>query len=191
MSDLRWLNGYSGQTTDELIALEGSFRTDSIVLAFEQAISGKADRLGDHSLSTPERVVLAVEALEREVNNDGFDGLFRNASEHVPHLIVALIAIGAHDVADLTRSAIAELEIDGPLTADAITSAIDKDDEARDDRLNGYDETYYQTAGDLAFPLLSYIKANRDQINLIRPTGARALFNRASRSLRSRLDRSK
>jgi hypothetical protein len=103
---------------------------------------------------------------------------------------MALIAIGANAVADLTRSAIAELEIHGPLTANAITAAINEDDEDRDDRLNDYDETYYETAGDLAFPVLSYIKSNRDQIKLIRPTGARSVFDRAIRSLRTRLDRS-
>ncbi len=45
MGDLEWLNGHSGQGTAELLALEGRFRTDSLVLAFEEAISGKATRI--------------------------------------------------------------------------------------------------------------------------------------------------
>ena len=94
MSSSEWLDGYTGQSTEELIALEGAYRTDSIVLAFEQAISNKAARIGAEHLTTPERVVLAVEALEREVNNDGYTGLFTYYSEHVPYLVPSLTAIG-------------------------------------------------------------------------------------------------
>ena len=34
----KFLKAYSGQTTEQLIALDGEYRLDSIVLAFEQAI---------------------------------------------------------------------------------------------------------------------------------------------------------
>ena len=47
MSDPRWLDGYAGQSTDDLIALDGAYRTDSVVLAFEAAILAKAERLGN------------------------------------------------------------------------------------------------------------------------------------------------
>jgi hypothetical protein len=33
-----WLDGYTGQTTDDLIRLAESHRVDSVVLAFEQAL---------------------------------------------------------------------------------------------------------------------------------------------------------
>lgn len=65
-------NVKSGQTVEQLLSLEGKSRIDSLVLAFEQAISQKAERTGNEGLSYPERVVLAVEALEREVNNGGY-----------------------------------------------------------------------------------------------------------------------
>lgn len=191
MSELRWLNGYSGQTTDELIALEGTFRTDSIVVAFAQAINQKAARLGDAHLSTPERVVLAVEAVEDRVNSGGFDSLLRYESDLVPHIVSSLVAIGADGVADLARSAIETVDIDGPVTANAIARAMDEENDARDDRLDTLDRRYYKVAGDLADPLLQFIKSNRDQIRLIRPTGARSLFDRACRSLRWRLGRFK
>ena len=191
MSELRWLNGYSGQTTEELIALEGAFRTDSIVAAFAQAIAQKAARLGDAHLSTPERVVLAVEAVEDRVNSGGFDSLLRYESALVPAIVPSLEAIGCHAVADLARSAIEAIDIDGPITANAIESAIDEENDARDDRLDALDRRYYEIAGDLADPLLEFIKSNRDQIKLIRPTGARSLLDRASRSLRRRPDPSK
>jgi hypothetical protein len=191
MSQLRWLNGYSGQTTDQLISLEGAFRTDSIVAAFAQAITQKAARLGDAQLSMPERVVLAVEAVEDRVNSDGFDSLLRYESALVQEIVPSLVAIGADAVADLARAAIEALDLDGPITASAIESAMDLEDDARDKRLDALDRRYYKKAGDLAEPLLAFIKSNRDQIKLIRPTGARSLFDRAGRSLRRRLDRFK
>lgn len=167
MSERRWLDGYDGQTTDELIALDGTYRTDSIVLAFEQAIANKATRIGgSQHLTNEERVILSVEALEREVNNDGYDGLFRNAAPEVPDVVSALTAIGRDAVATLTRSAIDALDIGGPLTPEAIESAMDLEDERRDDRLAEIDQAYYETAGDLADPLLAFIGANRDQITL-------------------------
>ena len=189
MSEQRWLDGYAGQTTDELIALDGAYRTDSIVLAFEQAISSKAARIGDQNLTTPERVVLAVEALEREVNSDGYDGLFRNASQQVPEVVSSLTAIGCEAVADLTRSAIAVLKIDGPITPETVESAMEGDDDDRDDLLEELDRTYLETAGDLADPLLTFIKTNRDQIVLTRPTSERSILDRASLSLRGLLER--
>ncbi len=69
MPDLQWLDRYSGETVDELLALEGKYRIDSLVLAFEQAIDQKAARVGGEYLTDVERIILAVEALEREVNN--------------------------------------------------------------------------------------------------------------------------
>ena len=55
-----FLESYSGQTTGQLIELEARYRTDSIVLAFEQAIQQAA---GKRALSKEETAVLAVEAI--------------------------------------------------------------------------------------------------------------------------------
>jgi len=162
----QWLEGYSGHTTDQLIGLASHFRTDSIVLAFEQGITAKIERLGQERLSSAERVVLAVEALEREVNSEGYAGLFATQQVHVPNLVGALTAIGADTAADLTRSAINVLGIDGSLTAAAVAAAVAQHDAERDRALNGLDVSYYASAGDLAPRLLEYIKANRAQIVL-------------------------
>jgi hypothetical protein len=40
-----------------LIALEGEYRTDSLVLAFEQALDHKSERVGKEGLSNEELVV--------------------------------------------------------------------------------------------------------------------------------------
>jgi len=50
MTELNWLEEYSGQTTDELISIEGEYKTDSLVLAFEQALDQKSERVGREGL---------------------------------------------------------------------------------------------------------------------------------------------
>ena len=166
MSGGGWFDGYSGQSTAQLIALAETYRIDSVVLAFEDAIRMKAGRIGAEQLTHAERVVLAVEALEREVNSDGYLGLFRTAADYVPLLEAALEAIGPGDVAALTRRAVASLSVDGPLTPGSILAAIDKDDDYRDGRLSACDRAYYDTAGDLSEALLSFIRANARDIQL-------------------------
>ena len=165
-NQLPFLDRYSGQTTDELILLEGTFRTDSIVLAFARAIDQKASRLGDESLSTPERVVRAVQAVEDRVNNDGFDALLRYDSALIQDIVPSLIAIGCDAVADLARSAIEAVGIDGPVTATAIVSAMNEDNETRDAQLEALDRLYSQVPADLAEPLMGFVRANRDEISL-------------------------
>ena len=110
--------------------------------------------------------VVAVEALEREVNNDGFVGLFTNVPDVVPSLVSSLRAIGQLIVADLTARAIRVLAIEGPLTPQAVASAIEAEDAGRDARLHDCDQAYFELAGDLAEPLLAYIKAHRHDITL-------------------------
>ncbi len=80
MSDLKFLKDYSGQTVEQLLALEGECRIDSLVLAFEQAVDQKAVREGAGAVNVEERVILAVEALEREVNNGGYEQFFLNST---------------------------------------------------------------------------------------------------------------
>jgi hypothetical protein len=163
-----WLNGYGGQTTAELIGLADTHRTDSVVLAFEEAIAAKAERLGTTTLTTAELVVLAVEAIEREVNNGGFDQLFRNSSkEHATNYVSALEAIERPDVAELAKQAIAALRLaKWPLTIDAIDRAMETDSDARDEKFEALDDRYLEVAGDLAPAVLAFIKANSAQVAL-------------------------
>ena len=86
-----WLDGYSGQSVEQLLSLEGKSRTDSLVLAFEQAISQRAEGADNQGLTNTEHVVLAVEALEREVNNGGYHQFFTNSSrEFAPTIVDSL-----------------------------------------------------------------------------------------------------
>src|SRR5258708_3662696 len=95
MTNRKWLVGYSGQTIDQLLSLAGTCRIDSIVAAIEAALHQKAARLGAQSFSDVERTVVAIEALEREVNNGGYDQFFFNSSrEVVPAIVESLQRIG-------------------------------------------------------------------------------------------------
>jgi Domain of unknown function (DUF4375) len=160
----KWLDGHSGETTEQLLSLEGKYRTDSLVLAFEQAIGQKAKREGRQSLTDQERIVLAVEALEREVNNGGYDQFFLNSSrEFAPVIVGALERIGCKKTANVTRRAIKALGI-SDLTSDAIEAVISTPDEGRRSKLNRCDDSYYKSAEPIADRLFAFIKANKASI---------------------------
>lgn len=167
MTGQKFLDSYSGQTTDELIALEAEYRADSLVLAFEQAIDQKASEIGAEKLTDEERVVLAVEALEREVNNGGFEQFFLNSSrEFTPIVVDALRRIACNATAELTEEAIGVLGIEGPVTVEAVESVMDDKNEDVDDRLGNCDDRYYELEEDIAGALLDFIKSNRSEITV-------------------------
>lgn len=117
MDNLEFLEGYSGQTVDELIDLEKTCRVDSLVLAFEEVLDRKAFHKGLDYLSEPELIILAVEALEREVNNGGYHQFFLNSSkEYAPIVVNALNKISCPKTAEITQKAIDNLGVNGPLT---------------------------------------------------------------------------
>ena len=157
----KWLDGYSGQSADQLLSLEGEYRIDSLVLAFEQAIGQKGQRGGVRSLTDEERVVLAVEALEREVNNGGYDQFFVNSSrEFAPTVVAALQRIGCKKTAAITQRAITALGI-SDLTSEAIEAVMVGDDEQRFAKLNRCDDSYYKCAEPVAERLFVFIKVNK------------------------------
>jgi Domain of unknown function (DUF4375) len=148
MANLKSLNGYSGQTLDQLLSLEGEYRIDSLLAAMEQAISQKAARAGDGSLSPEERVVLAVEALEREVNNGGYDQFFVNSSrEYAPIIADALTRIGCPKTCEVTRNALDALGLD-----------------ELDEGLARCDGAYYDSGEEIDVALFEFVKANRASI---------------------------
>jgi hypothetical protein len=159
----KWLE-YSGENVDQLLSLEGQYRTDSLVLAFEQAINQKAEREGMPSLTDEERIVLAVEALEREVNNGGYNQFFVNSSrEFVATIVSALQRIGCKKTATITQGAIEALGT-SDLTAKAIEAVMTKDDERRLAKLNRFDDSYYNSREPIAERLFAFVKANKASI---------------------------
>jgi hypothetical protein len=165
MAELQWLDGYSGQTVDELIALEGKYRTDSLVLAFEQAIDQKAAREGGEELSNQEFVVLAIEAMEREVNNGGWGQFFVNSGMFAPIIVGALQEIGCPRTAEIAQKAVKIVE-KSPITEKEIENGIWEENEMRQNALGECDNLYFNRPENVEEILFAFIKANRKKIEL-------------------------
>jgi Domain of unknown function (DUF4375) len=164
MADPKFLDGYSGQTTEELLALAGEYRIDSLVLAFEEAIQQK---WADEPIGQEESFVIAVEALEREVNNGGYSQFFVNASNQSAELVVeALQAIDCPRTADITREAIAALGVEEPLLPEKLEAAVLAEDEGVMSKLAKCDDRYYENNEPIAERLFEWIERNRARIRV-------------------------
>jgi hypothetical protein len=153
-----FLDSYEGQSTEELLALDRKFQVDSLVLAFEQAIQDKPP----DSISTEESYILAVEGLEREVNNGGYSQFFVNPSgEFAPIIETALRAIECPKTADITRDAVAALRVE-TVTAEAAV----KDDESIQHALAACDDRYFANDEPIADRLFRWIAANKDRVRI-------------------------
>lgn len=93
----RWLD-YSGQTIEEIVSAADQYRTDSLVVAVEAAILQKVERLGEESVSEAESLVLAIEAMEREVNNGGYHQFFFNSSRVFTPVVARALAVKSQEV---------------------------------------------------------------------------------------------
>jgi len=162
--ELEWLQGYSGQSAEQLLSLEGKYRIDSIVSAFEQAIVGKISRDGMGALSAEERIVLAVQTMEREVNGGGYDRFFSGASrQFAPGLVEALRRIGCRKTANIALRAIQATGV-SDVTAEAIENAMAAEDGKRQGRLSRCDNSFHETAEPIADRLFAFIKANKEKM---------------------------
>ena len=163
MAELQWFDGYSGKTVDELIALEGKYRTDSLVLAFEQAIDQKAAREGGEKLSDEEFIILAIEAMEREVNNGGWLQFFVNSGQFGLILVDALQRIACPKTAEIALNAVGIVE-KSPITGGEIENGTWEENEKRQDALNDCDTLYFERPENIEERLFAFIKANRAKI---------------------------
>ena len=167
MEQLPW-HQYAGESAEELLSLANTHRADSLVVAFEMALGQKAARLGDHALSAVEHDVLAIEALEREVNNGGYGQFFSNSSnEHAGHIVTALERIGCGPTAAITARAIASLPAGIALTPESLDAEMARADNERDTRLEECNDTYLATPEDIAAQLLQYLLSNRAELRLL------------------------
>lgn len=160
----KWLEAYDGQSTEELLALEDEYRIDSLVVAFESALQQKE---ASQPLSRSERYVLAIEALEREVNNGGYSQFFLNSShDYLDVVEEALVAIGCVKTAALTRRAIDALGLSGNVTGEMAEAVVGRDDEAIRSALDECDSEYFGNDEAIADMLFSWIKRNRDSVRV-------------------------
>jgi hypothetical protein len=166
MADLKWLDNYTGQTIEELLALDSEYRVESLLVALEQALNQKAAEEGEQDLSDEERVVLAVEALEREVNNGGFSQFFTDSSGQYAAIIVnSLLHIGCPETANITSGAINALGIQN-FSPEALEAAFESEDEERDEQLDECDGLYSGSGEDIAGQLFEFVRSHQDAIQL-------------------------
>ena len=171
MAATRFLQGYAGQGVDELIALAGEYRVDSLVLAFEQALRERADRDGLAALGEAEVTILAVEALEREVNNGGYHQFFLNTPAYAPVIVASLQRIGCPKTAAISAEAVSMLGLRAPFGADDVDRAIQGDDGATLVTTLGErcDAAYFDNDEPIADRLFAYIGANRESVRVGAP----------------------
>lgn len=168
MQELKWLDGYSGESVDDLIALSTTHRVDSIVLALEQALQQRLGDVGLAGLNDAEIAVVAVEALEREVNNGGYHQFFLNAPEFAPFVADALKRVACHSTAEITAKAISLLGLRQPFTAGQVEQTLLDDPEGTLMEMlsSQCDGPFYGTGEPIADRLFEYVRANRDSIRL-------------------------
>jgi Domain of unknown function (DUF4375) len=165
MPELQWLEKYTGQTVDELIALEGKYRTDSLVLAFEQAIDQKVAHGDAEDVSEEEMIVLAIEAMEREVNNGGWGQFFIDTGQFAPIIVDALRRIGCPKTATIARRAVKIVE-ETPITDEEIENLTWEENETRQEALDVCDNQYFEAPEKIEESLFAFIKANRAKFRL-------------------------
>jgi hypothetical protein len=160
----RLLNTYKGKTVDELLAITGDNEID-FLFAIELAVQQKSERVGAGNLTEEERIVLAVEGLEREVNNGGYSQFFTNSSgEYAPVIVDALLRIGCPETAGITSRAIAVLGITD-LSPESLHAACTTEDDARDAALDECDQMYYTVGTEnIGGQLIEFVKANKAMI---------------------------
>lgn len=138
-----WLD-YAGQDTAEILACKGTHRIDSLLCALEQAIELRQNRFPDVGTTAEERTLLAIMALQREVNNGGYHQFFSNSScKYALTIVPALESIGCATVAALSQRAIEALSVH-PLTLQAIEDSILKPNPGRDRALDALDKRFYK-----------------------------------------------
>ena len=158
----QFLDHYDGQSSGELLSLQATYRIDSLVLAIEEAIQRKRE---GQAISRDERYVLAIEALEREVNNGGYSQFLANASnEFVPEIVDALSAIDCSKTGTITREAIDGLRIEGELTPEKMRHALNDSEVRR--RLAECDALYFSNDEAIAEQLFRWIEAHPEKIEI-------------------------
>jgi Domain of unknown function (DUF4375) len=162
MSEL-FLETYSGQSVQQLVAMKSTHRIDSLVLAVEQALGSKPEAL----LSEQERVVLAVEAMEREVNNGGYQQFFVNSSrECTGFLVQALELIDCPACAAISTDAIAILKLPEEFDADKVESIASELSEASNGQLDTCDSRYFGNRENIEERLFDYIEKHQHEIQI-------------------------
>jgi len=167
VENLPFLDKYSGQSVDELIAMSATHRIDSIVLAFEEGLLDKS------ILTDTEKVIVVVESFERQVYNGGFNAFCLNTPYHVNSASDSLRKIDCPQSAELLENALLILGIEHGATELEIQSNAADSTTEQDEQVNILDEKFYrQSTDNIECNLFEFIKLHRGEISLsVRKTG--------------------
>lgn len=154
-----WLEIYTGDDIDGLLALEEDYRVDSLVVALEQRLSLK------DSHSPPEQVVLSLCDFDREVNNGGFHQYLTNSSRLYAHRLASdLETVGLGDGAQRVRAVLGLVGLPPVPVGDDGDDWLD--DGRFEDVLEDFDRYYFSSIADCSELVWTWVKANRTQIIL-------------------------
>jgi hypothetical protein len=160
---------YSGQTTAEILASKDTCSIASLLYALEEGIMLRCSESGREDCTPAERLLLAVLALEREVNNGGFAQFFFNSSrQYAPEIVEFLNRINCTKTAALAKRAIECLGLAAvPITPDTVRAAIMREDAARDQQLNELDHEFYRLS-EIEENLFRFAEEHADSFHLER-----------------------
>ena len=127
---------------------------------FERACSAY-DGTNFETLSEVDRILVAIWALEAEVNNGGFDQLFFNSTGELAfYAPTALNAIGANEMARIVAAANAKFgEAGPPRGRDERQSRLFAITNDKDDTFAELDDCFYAYPDDIAALLTAYLEA--------------------------------
>jgi hypothetical protein len=163
LADLGWLEGYAGQSMDELLSFEGSQAPERLLATAEEALRRKIKE--ERNWTAPERIIVTVMTLLYEVNNGGFDQYFRNSSlSHASVIVDDLKRVGCKGTAKIAQKAIKALRA-SDLKPDGIRAAMGKTDSRRDQTLHDCDEAFYNL-NEIPDRLFAYMRENARAIRL-------------------------
>ena len=153
----------AGKSVDELLAITNGNEIE-FIQSLEMAIQQKAERVGVDDMTEEEIIVLAIEALEREVHNGGYSQFIVNSSrEYTPIIVHALLRIGCSKTAEITKSAIAAAGFQG-LTRMALAEALNAYSGADNQELDECDQLYYRAGENILGYLIDFVKDNKSAI---------------------------
>ena len=163
---LPWLD-FSGQTHPRTARVQEQPSNRFTFVRLRRGHSSQAKVPGNGDLTDDEDLVLAVMALDREVNNGGYHQFFLNSScRFVPVILDYLNRLNCAATATITRKAIAALELP-ELSAEAAAATIRTPNRRRNEILDACDREFYQL-NEIAPALFAFIETHADRIQLVR-----------------------
>jgi hypothetical protein len=152
-----------------------------LLCAFEWGIQAKIGPGGEEELTRDERLVLAIMALQREVNNGGYSQFFTNSSRRfVPVIGDSLQGIGCATTAALTKRAIAALEI-AEIDPDSVSSAALNAGPTINKNLDALEKEFYKI-DEIEHRLFQFIEQHQNNIQLHKGAKPRIELRRPKRS---------